>query len=73
MYSIKRQILEYCYSSDNRTWNMTGFFKNECIDIPSIEEQNAIASKINDVSELLEYTNRIKQLISQFCQHHQNY
>jgi restriction endonuclease S subunit len=40
LISQYRQIFfEYSSSSDNGTWNMTGFFKNVKIDIPSYEEQ----------------------------------
>jgi hypothetical protein len=35
-------FFEYASDSDNGTWNMTGFFKNELVDIPSIKEQNEI-------------------------------
>ena len=35
----KADIMNYTSSSANGTWNMTGFFNNVIIDIPSIEEQ----------------------------------
>lgn len=35
----KEDFLSYASSSDNGTWNMTGFFKNVIIDIPDFEEQ----------------------------------
>ena len=38
----KMEFLNYASSSDNGTWNMTGFFKNVVIDIPSIEEQRSL-------------------------------
>ncbi|MCQ2960092.1 MAG: restriction endonuclease subunit S [Bacteroidales bacterium] len=38
----KMEFLNYASSSDNGTWNMTGFFKNVVIDIPSIEEQKSL-------------------------------
>jgi len=38
-------FLEYASSSDNGTWNMTGFFKNVLIDIPNISEQKHIVKK----------------------------
>lgn len=38
----KMEFLNYSSSSDNGTWNMTGFFKNVVIDIPSIEEQKSL-------------------------------
>ena len=43
------QFLEYASSSDNGTWNMTGFFKSVCIDIPNYSHQNKI---INEYEKL---------------------
>jgi restriction endonuclease S subunit len=49
-----RQIfIEYSSSSDNGTWNMTGFFENVKIDIPSYEYQLELAKKY-DCLELLQ-------------------
>ena len=38
------QFLEYASSSDNGTWNMTGFFKVVKVDIPSIKEQERLVT-----------------------------
>lgn len=38
----KNEFLSYSSSSDNGTWNMTGFFKDVKIDIPLIEYQEKI-------------------------------
>ncbi|MBI2523559.1 hypothetical protein HYW19_04145 [Candidatus Woesearchaeota archaeon] len=38
----KDDFLSYASSSDNGTWNMTGFFKNVIIDIPDHNEQMEI-------------------------------
>lgn len=35
----RQTFLDYSSSSDNGTWNMTGFFKNVKIDLPSYTEQ----------------------------------
>ncbi len=49
----RQMFFEYSSSSDNGTWNMTGFFKNVKIDIPSYEEQLELV-KIYDYFELLQ-------------------
>lgn len=36
------EIMAYSSSSDNGTWNKTGFFKNTLIDIPSEKEQEKV-------------------------------
>lgn len=38
----RSEFLQFASNSDNGTWNMTGFFKQVKIDIPNIEEQNAL-------------------------------
>lgn len=43
----RREFLSFASSSDNGTWNMTGFFKQLKIDIPIIEEQQVLV-KIYD-------------------------
>ncbi len=45
--AIQHQSLfyEYASSSDNGTWNMTGFFENAQIDIPKFEAQQEVASR----------------------------
>lgn len=43
----KQEFLNYASSSDNGTWNMTGFFKNVTIDIPDYKEQTKIVAEYN--------------------------
>lgn len=45
MIQYHDSFLDYSSSSDNGTWNMTGFFKNVIIDIPSYSEQIAVVKK----------------------------
>lgn len=52
MYELKPRFLEYSSSSDNGTWNKTGFFKEVKVDIPSIEEQLELTEKYDQL-ELL--------------------
>lgn len=40
----KNEIQQYSSSSDNGTWNKTGFFSNTLIDIPDINEQLRIVA-----------------------------
>lgn len=53
----KSEFLQYSSNSDNGTWNMTGFFKQTKIDIPDIEEQNALI-------EIYERLTRFKKAFS---------
>lgn len=43
----KEEFLSYSSSSDNGTWNMTGFFKHVTLDIPDYNEQQKVV-KIYD-------------------------
>lgn len=54
----KPDIMNYTSSSANGTWNMTGFFNNVIIDIPSIEEQ----------LELVEMYEKAETLNKKICQ-----
>ena len=55
----KEEFLSYSSSSDNGTWNMTGFFQDVVIDIPDYTEQ----MKIVEEHEKLEwYEVRIKEI-----------
>lgn len=56
----RQQFLEYTSSSDNGTWNMTGFFKNVEIDIPSIKEQNRLVDLWSMAEMYLERINNIQ-------------
>lgn len=49
----RQTFFDYSSSSDNGTWNMTGFFKGVNIDIPSYAEQLELARKY-DCLELLQ-------------------
>ncbi len=49
----RQMFFKYSSSSDNGTWNMTGFFKNVRIDIPSYEEQFELVKEY-DYLELLQ-------------------
>ena len=59
----KAEFLINASSSDNGTWNMTGFFKHTKIDIPNIDEQISIVKKY-DI--LLNYTNSIEKIERQY-------
>lgn len=48
----KKIFQDYSSSSDNGTWNMTGFFKNVIIDIPSYKEQMKIVKKFEKIERL---------------------
>jgi hypothetical protein len=61
----RQQFLEYASSSDNGTWNMTGFFQNTRIDIPAIEEQLAV-EKIYTRLETIE--TKLRRIDSQINQ-----
>jgi hypothetical protein len=51
-------IGEYTSSSDNATWDKTGFFKSAVIDIPDIPEQQAI---IDEYERLGVYEKRLRK------------
>lgn len=48
----KKIFQDYSSSSDNGTWNMTGFFKNVIIDIPSYKEQMKIVKEYEKIERL---------------------
>jgi len=62
MIQYRQTFLEYTSSSDNATWNMTGFFKNVRVDIPSYDEQITVVKVYNQLDEA---ELRILQLIRQ--------
>lgn len=51
----RTEFLQFASSSDNGTWNMTGFFKQVKIDIPDIEEQKSLV----DIYDKLTYVQDI--------------
>lgn len=53
-------FLSYASSSDNGTWNMTGFFKNVFIDIPDYNEQMKV---VKEYIALEEYEQKNRSLI----------
>ncbi len=44
MNQYRHTFLDYTSSSDNATWNMTGFFETVQIDVPSLKEQEAVVA-----------------------------
>ncbi len=63
MYQLKSTFLDYSSSSDNGTWNMTGFFSNVCVDIPSHDEQVLVVEKYERLEMLKNSIDEIKQKI----------
>ena len=61
--SIQYRELFYQYSSssDNGTWNMTGFFDYARIDIPQYEEQIAMVEKYQLVQKRIESIESIEE------------
>ena len=47
----KDDFLSYASSSDNGTWNMTGFFKNVIVDLPNHDEQMEIVREYDALEE----------------------
>lgn len=56
----KQDILSYASNSDNGTWNMTGFFRNVKIDIPSREEQDKIVKIYEALNKMIDKIEIIK-------------
>ena len=54
---------DYSSSSDNGTWNMTGFFENARVDIPEIGEQRAIVSEYQQLEYLYSCVEKISKMI----------
>jgi hypothetical protein len=55
----REEFLSYASSSDNGTWNMTGFFNNVIIDIPDYDEQLNIV-RLYEKAEILK--SKIKRI-----------
>lgn len=49
----RKDFLDYASSSDNGTWNMTGFFNNVLFDIPSYDEQIKLVSLYEKAEDIL--------------------
>ena len=60
MYQLKSTFLEYSSSSDNGTWNMTGFFSNTFVDIPAPEEQQKV---LGCYEQLETFENKINSIL----------
>lgn len=50
----KSEFLLYASSSDNGTWNMTGFFEHTKIDIPSKKEQDDLVASYERIERRIE-------------------
>ena len=53
MAQYRLSFFEYSSSSDNGTWNMTGFFNGVRVDIPSLKEQLELVKKFDYLETLL--------------------
>ncbi len=58
----KPQFLQYASSSDNGTWNMTGFFKHTKIDIPILSEQLRLVAMYEKIELIIEKIQKIENL-----------
>jgi len=63
MFQYKDAFLDYVSSSDNGTWNMTGFFENVIIDIPSYSEQIVVVKKYERLGQIEEKLNGVEAKI----------
>lgn len=54
IYQLKPVFFEYAPIADYGAWNMTGFFKNVTVDIPSEEEQLEVVEKYEKLEKLRE-------------------
>lgn len=57
----KTEIMAYSSSSDNGTWNKTGFFKNTLIDIPELGEQTKIVELYDKLQRYITKIESIKK------------
>ncbi len=68
----KMEFLNYASSSANGTWNMTGFFNNVIIDIPSIEEQLKLVEMYEKAetlnNKICQIQNKLKNLLNKEIQ-----
>ena len=60
----RTEFLQFASSSDNGTWNMTGFFKQIKIDIPDIEEQKAIVDIYDKLIHIKSVLSKLDHSIS---------
>ena len=59
----KSEFLAYASSSDNGTWNMTGFFDNVVVDIPNYKEQLRIVNTYEEAERIKERISLVKTQI----------
>jgi len=65
MVQYRSKFLEYSSSSDNGTWNKTGFFRDVTIDIPAYPEQVAIVKAYDKSENLDKIVRRIETRIEE--------
>ncbi|MCH5174464.1 MAG: SAM-dependent DNA methyltransferase [Prevotellaceae bacterium] len=63
----RSEFLAYASSSDNGTWNMTGFFNGVKIDIPEYEEQIRLVKMYEDTEKLQEQIEAVQNRIANLC------
>lgn len=63
MVQYRKDFFEYSSSSDNGTWNKTGFFKNMKVDLPSIDEQKKVLKVYEKLEQLEKKLGNIKNRI----------
>lgn len=56
-------VLDYSSSSDNGTWNMTGFFKDVTIDIPGVEEQRTVITEYDKLEFVEHHLKRTEERV----------
>lgn len=61
----KAEFLAYSSSSDNGTWNMTGFFKQVIIDIPDIQEQKQFVSVYEKMEDAQRKITQLQDIFSE--------
>jgi hypothetical protein len=65
LQKAQAEFLDYASSSDNGTWNMTGFFKSVRIDIPDYKEQLSIVAEYERLEDYEKKLLRVQEHISQ--------
>ena len=50
----RRSFLSFASSSDNGTWNMTGFFRYTSLDIPNLDEQVALVKEVEKIQRQID-------------------
>jgi len=52
MYNLKSDFLEYSSSSDNGTWNKTGFYENIFVNIPTLKKQLNVLTQYEQMEKI---------------------